>query len=136
MSTEPNKATAHFFIEAYNSGNLTTADEIFAADFVSHTLTPGTPHGWAGFKQALATFRTAFPDSQFTAEDTITEGNKVVTRVTFHGTHHGNLGDFNPTGKRVTMTGIEIYRIADSKIAEHWGNGDDLGMMQQLGEIP
>ena len=79
---------------------------------------------------------TAFPDIQMNVEDMIAEADKVVARVSVSGTHQGEFMGIDPTGNRVAITGIDILRIADGKIVEHWGNFDDLGMMQQLGVIP
>ncbi|MDP8951660.1 MAG: ester cyclase, partial [Actinomycetota bacterium] len=69
-------------------------------------------------------------------EDLFAEGDKAVLRFTFRGTHQGEFMGNAPTGKRVTMAGIDIFRIADGKIVELWGQEDVLGMMQQLGAIP
>ena len=81
--------------------------------------------------------RSGFPDFQVTIEDLFAaEGEKVVLRFTFRGTHQGEFLGVAPTGKRVTMAGIDIFRIADGKIVELWGQEDVLGMMQQLGAIP
>ena len=80
--------------------------------------------------------RAAFPDLQYTVEDQIAEGDKVVTRYTASGTHRGELMSIVPTGSRVEITGISITRIEDGKIEEIWENYDALGMMRQLGVIP
>ena len=80
-------------------------------------------------------FRQAFPDSYFTVEDMIAEGEKVATRKTFHGTHQGEFMGIPPTGQQVSMGLIDIVRIADGRVVEHWSMGDNLGMMQQLGVI-
>ncbi len=81
-------------------------------------------------------FREAFPDSYFTVEDMVAEGDKVVTRKTFHGTHEGEFIGIPPSGRAVSMGLIDIVRISDGKVVEHWSMGDSLGMMQQLGVIP
>jgi predicted ester cyclase len=81
-------------------------------------------------------FRAAFPDIHVAVEDVIANGDKVVVRLTFSGTHTGPLMGMPPTGKFVTITGIAIDRIQNGKIVEHWVNRDDLGMLQQLGMIP
>ena len=78
---------------------------------------------------------SAFPDLQMNVEDMIAEGDKVVARVRMSGTHQGEFMGIDPTGNRVEISGIDILRVADGKIVEHWGNFDDLGMMQQLGVI-
>jgi len=77
----------------------------------------------------------AFPDWQVTVEDMIAEGDKVVARYTAHGTQRGELLGIPATGKSVTTTAIDIFRIADSKIAEHRVESDTLGLMQQLGVL-
>jgi predicted ester cyclase len=81
-------------------------------------------------------FRAAFPDLHGTIEDQIAEGDKVVSRMTYRGTHQGELMGIPPTGKQVTMSFIGIHRITAGKVAEGWVNFDALGMMQQLGVIP
>jgi len=81
-------------------------------------------------------FRRAFPDSYFTVEDMVAEGDKVATRKTFHGTHGGEFMGIPPSGRSVSMGLIDIVRISDGRVVEHWSMGDTLGMMQQLGVIP
>jgi predicted ester cyclase len=81
-------------------------------------------------------FRAAFPDGSMTIEDMIAEGEKVVTRKTYRGTHQGELLSIPPTGRHVSVGLIDIMRIVDGKVVEHWNVGDDLGMLQQLGVIP
>ena len=81
-------------------------------------------------------FKGAFPNSYFSVEDMIAEGDKVVTRKPFHGTHEGEFMGMPPTGRRVSMELIDIVRISEGRVVEHWSMGDNLGMMQQLGVIP
>jgi len=71
-----------------------------------------------------------------TVEDVIAEEDRVVVRWTAQGTQQGELLGVPPTGKQVTVTGIDVYRIENGRTAEHWGNFDQLGMLQQLGVIP
>jgi len=87
-------------------------------------------------KQAAADYRRAFPDLRVTVEDLIAEGDKVVGRLRFRGTHLGELDGIAPTGRRVDCTGIVVSRMEGGKIAEDWANFDDLGLMRQLGAIP
>ncbi|MBI1928995.1 ester cyclase [Candidatus Poribacteria bacterium] len=139
--SEENKAIARrFFEEGLNRENLAVVDEILAVNFVSHAPTePGhsaESQGPERLKEEFARNRVAFPDMQFTIEDQIAEGDKVVTRWTFRGTHKGDLMGIAPTGKRVSMTGINIQRIAGGKIEEEWVIWDSMGMMQQLGVMP
>jgi predicted ester cyclase len=80
--------------------------------------------------------RTALPDLQVSIEDTIAVGDRVVTRVTWQGTQLGPLLGADPTGKRMRFMGIDIARIVDGRIVEHWGQVDILGAMAQLGFLP
>jgi predicted ester cyclase len=79
---------------------------------------------------------TAFPDWQYTIEDLITEGDKVVARITVQGTHQGNFLGIPATGTSVTMTEIQIVRVASGQIVDMWANVDLFGMLQQLGVVP
>lgn len=138
MSAEANKAISRrFFEELWNDNNPAIADEIVAPDFVPHDPSnPWLKPGPAGTKELVSTYRTAFPDSHFTIEDQIAEGDRVVTRWTAHGTNNGELQGMPATGKRVTVTGITIDRIANGKLAESWVNWDTVGMLRQLGLLP
>ena len=78
----------------------------------------------------------AFPDIQTTIEDLIAEGDKVVKRYTIRGTHRGEFQGIPPTGKEVAFSSIEIDRMVDGKVSEHWFEMDLLGLMGQLGAIP
>jgi predicted ester cyclase len=126
------------FEEVFNQGKVDTADQFISSDAVDHQMPPGMPQGVAGFKVIVTNMRTAFPDLHVTVDDTIAEGDKVVVRSTLHGTHTGELrmgpeSVIPPTQKPVTITAIDIIRFSGDKMVEHWGNSDDLGMMQQLG---
>ncbi len=134
MSAEQNKAIARRGYEAINQNNLDALDEVVASDIIDRDPAPGQAPGLEGVKQWFSSMHIAFPDFQMNVEDMIAEEDKVVTRVSTSGTHQGEFMGIDPTGNRVTITGIDILRVnADGKIVEHWGNFDDLGMMQQLG---
>lgn len=136
MSAHENKALARRGIEeVFGRGNFAVADEVYANDFVGHAP-PDEIKGPEGVKPFASMFRSAFPDLQFTIEDQIAEGDKVVTRWTARGTHEGEFQGIAPTGKQVTITGITIQRIAGGRIVEGWTNRDDLGMLLQLGVVP
>lgn len=131
-----NKAIARkVFEDVQSQGNLALVDEIVASDYVGHTP-PNDIHGPEGAKQFEAMLHEAFPDMQVTVEDQIAEGDKVVTRWTCRGTHWGEFQGMPPTGKRMTMSGMTIFRIANGKLVEGWNNPDLLGMLQQLGAVP
>lgn len=135
--SEENKALSHRFItEVWNNRNMDVVEEIMSPDHVDHELPPGLPPGREGFKAFVGIYLTAFPDTKFTIEDQIAEGDKVVTRWTATGTQTGELMGIPPTGKKVTVTGFDINRFSGGKIVEHWGEFDEMGMMQQLGVVP
>ena len=138
MSTEANKAISRRFAAAVDQGNLDAFDELFVEDYVHHdpSLPPEFQRGRDAYQRLHAMFRAAFPDLRFAIEDEIAEGDKVVSRWTVRGTHRGELLGIPPSGNAVEVTGIQILRIADGKIAEQWVNFDALGMMQQVGAIP
>jgi steroid delta-isomerase-like uncharacterized protein len=138
MSTEQNKVLVRQMVEeVFNRGNISLADKFLAPDFVEREeLPPGVPRGREGVKQLTAMFRSAFPDFKATIDDLIAEGDKVVIRQTWTGTHKGEFMGMPPTGKRMSIGVIDIIRIVGGKFVEHWGQMDSMGMMQQLGAIP
>jgi steroid delta-isomerase-like uncharacterized protein len=136
MSTEENKTLYRQLLEgAMNERNLAIVDELCTPDFVLHRGST-TIQGREPYKQFLSMYLTAGPDFHVTIEDLLAEGDKVVSRFTGGGTHLGPFMGIAPTGKYVTATGMAIIRVANGKIVEEWSNGDDLGMLQQLGVIP
>ena len=140
MSALDNKAVIRRMVEAVNNGTWReVADAVYATTFVLHDpfAPPGLPTGPQLMKDYVYDpWFAAFPDAQLTIEDLIAEGDKVVGRFTMRGTHRGAFMGIAPTGKHVTMTGINICRIEEGKIAEMWQNLDTLGLLQQLGAIP
>jgi len=136
MSTEDNKAVVRrFYEEVMNQKKRAVLDEVFDLNVVDHFAPPGTPGGLEGARQTLGMFLTAFPDLHFTVEDLIAEGDKVVARATLSGTQQGTFMGIPATGKRMTITGIDINRFVGGKSVEHWVEMDRLGLMQQLGVI-
>jgi predicted ester cyclase len=137
MSPEESKALIrHIYEDSLSAHDLGKIDEYFAPDYVDHA--PGTPGPMdrEAFKQYIGMYFAAFPDGRFTIEDIVVEGDKAAWRETFTGTHQGDLMGIPPTGKQVHIDGISYGRMRDGKALEHWGSGDNLGMLQQLGVIP
>lgn len=122
--------------EMFNQGNLAAVDKYLAADYVEHQTMPGQATGREALKQVITALRTAFPDLHITLEDMVVEGDKVAVRSTLRGTQKGEFMGIAPTGKSITMTAIDILRFQNGKAVEHWGNEDDLGLLQQLGAVP
>ena len=86
-------------------------------------------------RQHIAYFEAVFPGYWLAAEDVLVDGDKIAVRMTFHGTHKGELMGIPPTGKTVSFEAIIIYRLADGKIVEHWLQTDTMSLMQQLGAM-
>ena len=136
MSTEENKALVRRSSEGFNKQNMAALDELFVPDYVWHGPGVFGDMDLAAWKQMAPAWYTAFPDSHFTVEDLIAEGDKVVLRYTTRATHQGEFIGVPATGKVVTLTGISISRLASGKVVEDWDSFDALGLMQQLGAIP
>jgi steroid delta-isomerase-like uncharacterized protein len=135
MSTEENKAIVRrTWEDLFNKGILATADELISANFINHAA-PGSLPGPSSFKQLVTMYRAAFPDVQFSIEDLLGDGDKVVIRNVFGGTHQGSFMGIPATGKRVSQAQIHIVRVVDGQIAEHWAVRDDLSLMRQLGAV-
>jgi len=136
MSTDENKALVRrFFALAPSQGDLRAADELLAEGFALHVPLPCSA-GVQGMNEVISSCRAAFEHLDVTVEDMVMEGDKVAARFTARGIHKGTFMGLPPTGKSITMTGIEIFRIEDGKIAELWGEANLLGLMQQLGILP
>jgi len=135
MSTEENKALVRrVFEEGVVQGKLDAVSEIIAPNYVNHNF-PGGP-GPEGFKQVIMMFKSAFPDMGLTIEDMIAEGDRVATRGTWTGTHQGDFMGVPATGKHVTVSYSDIWRLENGKAVENWVQMDILGLMQQLGVAP
>ena len=161
--SEQNKALMRrFYDEVFNKGNLGTVNELCAPNFVDHTSPPGADPGAEGVKQMIGMYRSAFPDIRVTVEEMVAEGVKqmigmyrsafpdirvtveemvaegdtVVSRTTMRGTHTGDLMGIPPTGKQVTMRGLDLVRIAGGKATEVWHHDEELALFAQLGVTP
>jgi predicted ester cyclase len=100
MSTEANKSLVHHFFEAFNAGDLDGVAAVFAPNAVVHNSGAPDPLNVEGFKQLAAVFLAAFPGGKHTIEDMIVEGDKVITRITYHGTHTGDLMGIPPRASK------------------------------------
>jgi steroid delta-isomerase-like uncharacterized protein len=137
MSADENKALIRrYFAEIDERRDPAVVDQFLAPDFVSHNPSPGFGSDRAGQRDAFAHFLAAAPDSYHVIDDMVAEGDRVVTRLTAHGTQTGVLFGIPPTGRRISMTGIAAHRVTEGKIVEHWHEIDMLGGLQQLGVVP
>jgi steroid delta-isomerase-like uncharacterized protein len=134
MSTETNKAIVRRLLEeSTGPGADRVIDELVASNFRTHEGEEAKEVGIEGFKQLAASFRTAFADGKFVIEDMVAEGDKVVTWAHFIGTHTGPLEGMPPTGQRVKVKDVDLFRLENGKVVETWTHFDQLGMMHQLG---
>ena len=132
MSLEKNKAIVRRLFEAFNKHNPALLDELMAPDYVDN---PRQFRGLESYKQHLTMFYKSFPDTHETIEDIIAEEDKVWVHVTAKGTHTGEYHGLAPTGKKITFTVVDIWRIVDSKVVEGWHVEDHLDLLKQLGVI-
>jgi predicted ester cyclase len=136
MSAENKAVVRRLFEDFWNNRERALADNIFVPNCAHHD--PNTPDfgkGPEGEKRIFDLYTTAFPDSRFTIEQMIAEGDTVATRWTVRGTHKGELLGNAPTNKSITLTGTALCRVLGGKIVESWSNWDALGMFQQLGIV-
>ena len=118
--------------ELWSKGNLAAADELYSPNFVCHFVIGPEWRGVKGIQDIVAQHRRSFPDWHEHVDDIIAEGDKVVIRFTSTGTQEGEFAGIAPTGKRVTIQEMAIFRLADGKIVEQWGMPDLHGLLQQL----
>lgn len=127
-------ALAASFAESLNSGDVESFDAYIAEDYVQHN--PFVAPGRAGVKAFFAAFLAAFPDLRVTVEDARVDGDTVIGRYTYRGTHTGTFLGIAATGKAITMRSIDIWRVRDGLFIEHWDELNTLEVFQQLGVIP
>jgi steroid delta-isomerase-like uncharacterized protein len=135
---ERNKEVIRRFVEEVQNEKSEDAYwELNDPDFVNLAPLPsGVPADREGGFAYLFGLMNAFPDSRVTIDDMIAEGDQVVTKKTFTGTHTGDFAGIPATGKHVTLQFVDIMRVRHGKIVEHWNCIDQLSFMQQLGVIP
>ena len=137
MSEDNKRLVRRALEEIYAKGDLEVANELVHPGFVDHEPAhPDLPTGPESVKQTVRDLQRAFGELRFEVEDEIAEGDKVVQLVTMSGRHTGPLVGREPTDKAFAVRHIYIWRIADGRIAEHWGSRDDLGLLGQLGLLP
>ena len=136
MSAEENKTLVRRYIEeVWDKKNVAALDEFLASTYQRYTSPNTTPLNREGQKQRLAGIRTAFPDITLTLEEIFAEGDRVAFRSTIRGTHQNIFQGIPPTGRQVTVSLLDIVRVEDSKIIEHWGGPDFLDWLKQLGAV-
>ena len=142
MSLEDNKRVVANFVEVcQNQHNLAAADEIFHPDFVNHYAPEGRPvaapgdaatQPAGGFQAFYGMLLQAFPDATMEINEQLAERDLVATRKTLRGTHLGEIWGLPPTGNRVEWEFIDIFRIRDGKLVEHWTHMDFEALRAQM----
>ncbi len=134
MQATQNTSYEHRWIDGLNRGDISSADDAFAANCVIHINgSPKPDLGLADFKEMLKGMLSAFPDLKFTIEDQVIAGDKYTTQWTAKGTHTGALGDIQPTGKPIQISGLILDRVVEDRVVERWEQWDQTSMLQQIG---
>jgi steroid delta-isomerase-like uncharacterized protein len=136
MPTDNAAIIQRFIDEVINQGRYEVCDEIVAQDFLELDPLPGQRQGREGLKEIIAMLRSAFPDIHWNTDESISSGDKVVTRFTWTGTHRGDFLGTPATGRPVTVKGVVIDRLTESRMADSRILMDTFSLMMQLGVIP
>lgn len=132
-----NRAVVERFIEdVYNLKQVDVVDELVAPTHESND--PALPgiRGPEDVRLVAQMFQETFPDWHESIEDLVVDGDRVAVRLLASGTHQGFFLDIPPTGRRVTIGGMVIYRLRQGQIVEHWAMFDTYGLIRQLGAMP
>lgn len=129
--SEENKAVVLRLLELIDARDMDGLGDLIADDVRLHG--EGEAQGLQSMVEHTGAFLSGFPDLETTIEDVIAEGDRVVVRATLRGTHSGEFGGIPPTGRRIEVADVDIFRVRDGKIVEMWAGPDRLAMMQQLG---
>jgi predicted ester cyclase len=117
--------------QVYSQGSLDLIDELYAPNYVEHQA--DSPAGREGVRSSLGALRAGIPDLTVTIEDITTAGDTVWVRSTMRGTHEGTIFGIPATGRVIEAAWFDVYQVVNGTIVAHWGVGDELGLMQQLG---
>jgi steroid delta-isomerase-like uncharacterized protein len=136
MPTDNAAIIQRFIDEVINEAHYEVCDEIVAEDFIELDPLPGQRQGREGLKEVIAMMRAAFPDIHWVTDESISSGDKVVTRFTWTGTHRAPFLGIPATGRPVTVKGVVIDRLVNGLMTDSRILMDTFSMMMQLGVIP
>jgi len=136
MSATNKNVIQAFIDDVVNEGRLERAGDLVKEDFVELDPLPGQQQGREGLKAVIGMLRLAFPDMHWVVKEMVAEGEKVVTRFVWTGTHRGVFLGIPATGSSVEVKGVVIDRLEDGKMADSRILMDTMGLMQQLGVVP
>jgi len=132
MSTEENKnLVRRMFDEAFNQGNTSFINEMIAPDYVDHSPIPAPAAGPEGFVKRTMVLSNAFVQEALFGVF-LAENDLVAFTWTFQGVHQGTFAGLAATGKKVTLSGINVERLENGKIVEHWSHFDLAGLLKQM----
>ncbi len=137
--SEEHKGVIRGYIEDImnkGQGDISKFDRYVHADAVLHNAYPAQGSTASAWKERVRIFAAAFSEIRVTVEDQVAEGDKVVTRTIFRGTHTGTFQGVPATGKRIAADEIQITRLRNDKIAERWSLLDHISLLKQLGRDP
>lgn len=136
MTAETNKhLVTRYYEEVLNGGDVELLDEIAVSDYDEHSPFPGQPNGLEGLRARVGAILAAFRPT-FTLHEVVCDGDTVLAYWSNTGTHQGEFMGIPPTGRAVTISGVDIHRLREGRLAEHWHVIEELQMLQQLGLIP
>jgi steroid delta-isomerase-like uncharacterized protein len=119
--------------EVQGRGNFDVFEELFADDFVDHTPQPNTTPDKAGVRRLYTYLRAAFPDFRAEIHWQLADEDRVTTYKTYYGKHEGPFLGIAPTHRRIHFETVDVMRVQNGKITDHWGVGNLLSLMQQIG---
>ena len=122
--------------EVQSRGNFEVFEELFAPDFLDHTPQPGRTPDRDGARELYRVLRTAFPDFRAEIHWQAADGDLVTTYKTYYGTHEGPFLGIPATGRKIHFETVDVMRVRNGQIAEHWGVANLFSLMQQLGALP
>jgi steroid delta-isomerase-like uncharacterized protein len=136
MSLEEHKALAKAAMDLINERNFDAMDQLYAPNYVRHDPDNPRVNTRETYKQYIMTLCVVFPDLEFSVDDLVAEGDKVMTRFHNQGTHKAPWRNFPASNKHVLITGSALSLIKDGQIVEDWFNTDIFGLAQQVGLVP
>jgi len=119
--------------EVQGKGNFQLFEELFADDFIDHTPQPSTTPDKAGVRKLYTFLRAAFPDFHAEIHWQLADGDRVATYKTYHGTHEGTFLGIAPSHRKIHFETVDVMRVQNGKITDHWGVGNLFSLMQQIG---
>lgn len=130
------KTAAKAIYAAMEAGNADELGKYIAEDMKENTPSPGQKPGLQGLKDWTVQLKAAYSDLKFTIEDLRTDGDIGVARIRMSGLNTGSMMGMPPTNKKVDVMFIDMVRWSNGKFVEHWGYGEEMKMMTQLGLMP